>query len=87
MEFLKYFFIILLSLTGVVLLIIALYSKGFFKTLLLNAAAGIICFAAINLTSRYTGVCIPINYYSASFSTVLGLPGVFGMLIANFIFV
>lgn len=76
----------MLGLTALILLIIALYSKSFFKTLFLNALSGIGILIVINLTAKSSGVYIPVNYYTVSCAGVLGLPGVFGLLIANLIF-
>lgn len=86
MEFLKIFFLSLLGLTALILLIMALYSKSFIKTLFFNAVSGIGILIIINLTSKFTGVHIPLNYYTVSAAGVLGLPAVLGLLIANFIF-
>ena len=86
MEFLKIFILSLLGLTALILFVMALYSKSFFKTVFLNLLSGIGILLIINLTTKFTGVHIPINYYTVSFSGVLGLPAVLGILIINFIF-
>lgn len=87
MEFLKIFILSLLGLTALILIILALYSKSFFKTLFLNLLSGIGILIIINLTSKFSGVHIPVNYCTISCAGTLGLPGVFGLLIANFIFI
>ncbi len=76
-----------LGLTALLILFFALKSRRFFKTIFLNALLGILAITVLNLTSRFSGVYIPVNYYSAGTGAVLGLPGVFGLLIANFIFI
>ena len=53
----------------------------------LNAVSGLAVLLIINLTTKFTGVYIPANYFTVASSGVLGLPGVFGVLIANFIFI
>ena len=87
MEFLKYFFIVIIGITALILLIFALYSRKFLKTMFLNAVSGLAVLLIINLTTKFTGVYIPANYFTVASSGVLGLPGVFGVLIANFIFI
>ncbi len=87
MEFFKYYILIVLAITILLMLIFALKSHRFFKTLFFNALFGILSLTIINLTSRFSGVYIPVNYYSAATGGVLGLPGIFGLLIANFIFI
>jgi pro-sigmaK processing inhibitor BofA len=87
MEIMKYFIIGVISITVLMILIFALKSRKFFKTLFINALLGLGAIAIIDITSKYTGVHIPINYWTASAGGILGLPGVFGVLISNFIFI
>ena len=86
LENLKICVIILISVSALFILIFALLSKKPFKTLFLNILIGIIVFILINLTSKYSGVRIPINIYTVLGSSVLGLPAVIGFLILPFIF-
>lgn len=53
----------------------------FFLNLILTACAA----ALINLTSKYTGVHIPLNPYTAALFSVFGIPAVTGILILNLI--
>lgn len=82
MEFFKYGVIALAALCGLVLLILAFKSGKPLRTLLLNALLGISVLILINLTTRFTGVHIPINRWTAGFSAGFGIPavGLFVML-------
>ena len=86
MEILKYSFIALISLAVLLILVFAIRSRKLFKTLLLNAVLGLGALAVIDLTAKWTGVYIPVNYWTSGAGGVLGLPAVFGLLISNFIF-
>ncbi len=87
MDILKYIILSVLGMTVLLILFFAIKSRKFFKTLFLNVFLGIIALAVLNLTSGFSGVYIPLNYYSAGTGAVLGLPGILGLLIANFIFI
>lgn len=87
MEILKYIILSALGITVLLILFFALKSRKFFKTLFFNAFLGITALAVIDITSKFSGVYIPVNYYTVGASGVLGLPGVFGFLISNFIFI
>lgn len=65
----------------VVNLILALKSRKFFRSLFLNALLGVAVLAAIDLTTRFTGVHIPVNEWTVGSSAVLGLPAVAGFLL------
>lgn len=82
MEFFKYGGIALAVLCGLVLLIFAFKSGKPLRILLLNALLGISVLILINLTTRFTGVHIPINRWTAGFSAGFGIPavGLFVML-------
>ncbi len=73
----------LLSLTALILLFLHLSSKRPFRSFLLHALAGMAALAAACLTSRFTGVGIPVNAYSAVSCAVLGVPAVCGYLLLN----
>lgn len=51
----------------------------------LSAMQGIAALFAVNLTGMITGVTIAINWYTVLSYVVLGLPGVIGTLMLNFI--
>ena len=87
MEIVKYIMFAILGLTVFLMLIFALKSRKFFKILFLNAALGIGAIILIDLTAKFSGVYIPVNYWTVGAGGVLGLPGVFGVLISNFIFI
>ena len=86
MEILKYITISLLSLSAFIIFCFAVKSKKILKTLLLNGFMGICLLAIIDLTSRFTGVHIPINIYTVSGSAVFGIPALIGFLLLGFIF-
>ena len=66
---------------------LAARSGRFFKSLIVNAVFGAGIMILINLTSRFTGVEIPLNTYTALGSCVLGLPAVIFFLVMPFIFI
>ena len=87
MDIIKYILISVLVLTELLIIFFAIRSRKFFRTLLLNAILGIIAIVIINLTKKYSGVYIPINYDTLGAGSILSIPGVIGILICNFIFI
>ncbi len=77
----------LLTLTELSILILALKSRKPLKLLLLNALLGLLALAAADLTTRFTGVHVPINWYTAAGSALFGMPAVAGFLLLPLIFV
>ena len=76
------------SMVGVSVLItlaLSIWSKRFFKTLLLSVSLGLLGLLAVNLTGRYTGVTLPVNGYTCGTAAALGVPGVCGLLILGMI--
>ena len=51
-----------------------------------SAFQGIAGMCAVNLLGMVTGVTIAVNWYSMASFLILGLPGVTGALMLNFIF-
>lgn len=86
MNILKYGGISLVSLFSLILIVCAVRTHRTFKTLVLNALSGICVLAIIDLTSRFTGVCIPINGWTAAGSAIFGIPAVCGFVILPVIF-
>ncbi len=87
MDVLKYIFLGLICITILIILIFALKSRKFVSTLLINLIFGWGAIAIIDLTSIFTGVYIPINYWTVSAGGIFGTPGVVGLLLLNFIFI
>ncbi len=83
MLFLKISFIIILSVYLITLLIFCYKDGNFFKTLLLSVMSGIAVFTVVNLTSRFTGVYIPVNAWTCGSSALFGVPGVLGLLLVR----
>uniref|UniRef100_UPI00406D3EF9 pro-sigmaK processing inhibitor BofA family protein n=1 Tax=Chryseomicrobium sp. FSL W7-1435 TaxID=2921704 RepID=UPI00406D3EF9 len=52
-----------------------------------RAAVGILCLYVVHLTASYTGSdwYIPINYFTAGFTVICGVPGVLGIVILSFL--
>lgn len=86
MDAVKYIIISVLAITALIILFFAIKSRKFIRTLLLNAFLGIIAIIVINLTKKFSGVYIPVNYWTLGIGGALGLPGVVGILLSNFIF-
>ncbi len=66
--------IVWLCICGFVLLIFHIKSKRLFKSVVLNALLGFAAIAIINLTSKFTGVHIPLNWYTVCGGGIFGLP-------------
>lgn len=77
--------IAVLSVFTLALLVFHIRSRRPLRSILLNAALGIAALIIINLTSRFTGVHIPINWFSVGGSGIFGLPAVFTLLILQMI--
>lgn len=87
-EIMKAFFIfliIVLSVFALCVLFFAIKSHKFFKTLLFNAFLGISVLAIIDLTAKFTGMYIPLNWYNVGGSAVFGIPAVILFLIMQII--
>ncbi|MBR6503019.1 MAG: pro-sigmaK processing inhibitor BofA family protein [Clostridia bacterium] len=74
-----------LSLCSLVLLFLHIKSHAFFKSIIINALLGFFAVALINLTQKFTGVFVPINWYTVIGSGTLGLPCVCGLILAQII--
>lgn len=81
------FLSIVLIFFALVIFIFALKSHKFFKTLFLNAFIGLSVLAIIDLTGKYTGIFLPINWYSVCGASVFGIPAVCGFLVLQIIFI
>lgn len=67
--------------------IFAKSSGNFFKNIFCTAILGIISLVGTNLIGGRFGFNCPINIYTISFCSLLGVPGVIFLLICNFIFI
>ena len=70
----KTFFIVIFSFFAAVVLFFGIKSHKFLKTLLFNAFLGLCTLAIIDLTAKFTGMYIPLNWYSVGGSAVFGVP-------------
>lgn len=77
--------IVWLSVCAFLLLILHIKSKKTIKSILLNAILGFAAIVVINLTQKFTGVHIPLNWYTVGGSGVFGLPAVCGIILAQII--
>ena len=77
--------IICLSLGGLTLLVLHIKSHKMIKSIFLNALLGFAAIAAINLTQKFTGVHIPLNWYTVGGSGIFGLPAVCGIILEQII--
>lgn len=78
--------IVWLSLCAFALFILHIKSHRFVKSVFLNAILGFAAVAAINLTQKFTGVHIPLNYFTVSGSGIFGLPAVCATVLVQIIF-
>ena len=73
--------IIWLSLCAFILLILHIKSHKMIKSIFLNALLGFAAIAVINITQKFTGVHIPLNWWTVGGSGVFGLPCVCGVIL------
>ncbi|MBR3968726.1 MAG: pro-sigmaK processing inhibitor BofA family protein [Clostridia bacterium] len=73
--------IIWLSICAFVLLILHIKSHKFLKSIFLNAILGFTAIAVINLTQKFTGVFVPLNWWTVGGSGIFGLPCVCGVVL------
>ncbi len=66
--------IIWLSVCCLALFIIHVKSHKMIKSIFFNALLGISAIIIINVTQRFTGVFVPLNWYTVGGSSILGLP-------------
>ena len=85
MEFLKIFAIVVLSLGALILLGLYIRGRKPIKSLILNALSGIAAIAIINLTTKFTGLHIPVNWWSVISASGLGVPAVIGIILLQII--
>ena len=65
------------------LLIFHIKSHRLIKSVLSNALLGFAAIALINLTQKFTGVFIPLNWYTVGGSGIFGLPCVCGIILTQ----
>jgi len=73
--------IVWLSVCAFILLILHIKSHKMIKSIFLNALLSFAAIAVINLTQKFTGVHVPINWWTVGGSGIFGLPCVCGMVI------
>lgn len=77
--------IVWLSLCAFILLILHIKSHRLIKSIFLNAILGFAAIFLINITQKFTGVHIPLNWWTVGGSGVFGLPAVCGIVLAQII--
>lgn len=85
MELLKIFAIAVLSLGALILLGLYIRGRKPIKSLILNALSGIAAIVIINLTTKFTGIHIPVNWWSVISASGLGAPAVIGIILLQII--
>ena len=73
--------IIWFSVFSLVLLVLHIKSHKMIRSIFLNAILSFLAIAIINLTHKFTGVFIPLNWYSVGGSGIFGLPCVCGIIL------
>ncbi len=79
-------FLIAFALFGGMLLIWRIMKRGGGKAFIFSAFQGIAAMSAVNLLGGITGIGIAVNTLSIATSVICGLPGVAGLLFAEFLF-
>ena len=66
----------IIAIFAIIYIILLILTKKPFKYFFLNMILGAWCYAIVELTSFYTGLHIPLNYFTALITGILGVPGV-----------
>ncbi|MBE6883822.1 MAG: hypothetical protein E7487_04390 [Ruminococcaceae bacterium] len=74
-----------LAVMAAVILRYCLKGKRRLAALFYMAVPGVGGIIAMNLLSGYTGIVIPLNLYNLVVSVFLGLPGITGLVVNNFV--
>lgn len=82
----KYLFLVILSLSAIILFVVTVKSRKFFRCFFSSAMQGIAAMFALNALGMVTGLHIAVNWYTIAFSVVFGTPGVIALTVAHFIF-
>ncbi len=77
--------IVFLSLCAFILLIFHIKSHRPLRSIILNALLGIAAVIIVNLTQSFTGVHIPVNWWTVGGSSIFGIPAVCGVIILQMI--
>ena len=86
MAFFKYSALILCVLYAIAVLVIGIVGRKPIRCILLNVVIGIVSLVAVNLTTRFTGVQIPVNEWTVGGSATFGISGVCGILLLKLVF-
>ncbi len=81
-----YSIIVLAILSVVVVLLFAVRTKKFLKTMLTSATIGLATLFILYFTSGLTGFKLELTPYTLGGSVIFGLPGVLCMVVAKIIF-
>ncbi len=87
MKFILFFLLAMLSISELFLILLSFYSGKAIKRIFLNAIIGISAIILINITTKWTGVHIPVNVYSIAGTCAFSLPAVIGLLLLQIIFI
>ena len=77
--------IIWLSVCAFILLILHIKSHKMIKSIFLNALLGFAAVFLINVTQKFTGVHIPLNWWTVGGSGIFGIPCVCGLVLSQII--
>ncbi|MBQ6815647.1 MAG: pro-sigmaK processing inhibitor BofA family protein [Clostridia bacterium] len=86
MMFIKIFLCIYVVVYFIFLLIFYFKTKKPFKNFLIFSTFSLIILFIINLTSKFSGIYIPINYFTTGAAVFYGLPGIIALVILRAIF-
>ena len=77
--------IVFLGLCAFVLLIFHIKSHRPLRSIILNALLGIAAIIVVNITQKFTGVHIPVNWWTVGGGSIFGIPAVCGAVILQII--
>ncbi len=86
MMFIKIFLCIYVVIYFIFLLIFYFKTKKPFKNFFIFSVISLSLLFIVNLTEKFTGIYIPINYFTAGTAVFCGMPGIIAVVILRAIF-
>lgn len=77
---------VLVSITGLAVLITAIKQKRLFRTVIVSAVEGVCAVAAVNVAGAFTGISLGLNTFSLVCCAIGGVPAAVSLLLTKCIF-
>ncbi len=86
----KIFSVLIISILSVFALVIMFFgvkSHRLLRTLIFNAFLGLCTMAIIDLTAKFTGAYIPVNFITVGLSSVFGVPAAILLILLKIVLI